>query len=298
MHPDWNADLSAPTVDDCIVHAVELTMDQAPPPRKFTLVVEPLNSTGSMSERGIAVATILKCTHANTAAFLNLLLNGQSVDRDGEELRVDLKNLLENHRSALEYVAHYMAEKCSPVPRPKDVQFPVAKPSDDPVTFSQKLNRWFPGLASKYPALTTHLISIQPFNAEQWLHRLSEMTNYHKHHSLPTWETAVFESIVVRVGDNALRVGELGFQSIELKPTGKILFPLDDTHAAELSGPCTLQASTEVFPMCDPRIVIEKQEVELQRIRGASHSIAHEIWTISKNVFRTVHTVCSHLSKP
>lgn len=298
MHPDWNADPSAPTVDDCIVNAFELMMDKTPPSRKFTLVVEPPNSTGSMSERGNAVSTILKRTHANTAAFLNLLLDRQSGGRDVEDLRVDLKNLLENHRSALEYVAHYMAEKCTPVPRPKNVQFPVAKPSDDPVTFSQQLNRWFPGLASKYPALITHLISIQPFSAEQWLHRLSEMTNYHKHHSLPTWESAVFESIVVRLGDNGLRVGELGFQSIELKPTGKILFPIDDTQTAELSGPCTLDASTAVFPKCDPRIVIEKQEHELLRIRGASHSIAHEIWTISKNVFRTVHTVCSHLSKP
>jgi hypothetical protein len=298
MHPDWNDDFAAPTVDDRIVSAFELTMDQTPPPRKMTLVVEPPNSTGSMSDRGIAVATILKRTHASTATFLNVILNRQSSNHDVEELRVDLKNLLENHRSALEYVAHYMAEKCMPVPRPKDVQFPVAKPSDDPVTFGQKLNLWFPGLASKFPALTTHLISIQPFNTEQWLYRLSEITNYHKHHSLPKWESAMFESIVVRVGDNGLRVGEMGFQSIELKPSGKILFPLDDTTVAELSGPCTLDASTATFPLCDPQIVIEKQELELDRIRGASHSIAHEVWTISKNVFRTVHTICCHLSKP
>jgi len=299
MHPDWNDDLAIPTVDDRIINASELTVDQPlPPPRKITLVVEPANGSGSMSERGAAVAAILKRTYAATAAFLNSIVNPESDSCDIEDLRVDLKNLLENHRSALEYVAHYMAEKCVPLPRPKDVQFPVAKPTDNPATFTPKLNRWFPGLASSYPALVTYLIEIQPFNADQWLHRLSEMTNYNKHHSLSVWEFATFESMVVRVDDYALRIGELGFQSIELKPTGKLVFRINDENAVELSGPCTIDLTTTTIPGCDPRIVIEKQNIELHRIRGAKHSIAHEVWAISKNVFRAVNSICSQLSKP
>lgn len=299
MHPDWNAELAIPTVDDRIINAFELTVDQPPPPpRQMTLVVEPANGTGSISERGVAVAAILKRTHAATAAFLNTILNRTANTTDVEGLRVDLKNLLENHRSALEYVAHYMADKCVPRPQSRDVQFPVGNVTDSAAMFNQKLNRWFPGLASRKPALAAYLIEIQPFGSGNWLQRLSDLTNYNKHHSLSVWEFSVFESLIIGVGDNTLRIGELGFQSIELKPTGKLIFPTNHGSAAKLSGPCIIDLNTTAIPGCDPRILIEKRQNELHRIRGATHSIAHEVWSISKNVFRAVHSICTELSKP
>lgn len=299
MYPDWITDFGAPTVDDRIINAFELTVDPPPPPpRQLTLLVEPGNGTRSMSDRGNAVAAILRKTHNTTALFLNAILNNDPQKIDIESLRVDLKNLLENHRSALEYVAHYMAEKCVPIPRPKDVQFPVAKPSDDPIGFSQKLNKWFPGLSSSHPALVTYLIGMQPFNSDAWLHRLSEWTNYHKHHSLPVWELATFDSLIIHVGEDGLRVGELGFQSIELTPTGKIVFKIGNEVPAELGGPAKIDLSSTNFAVCDPRIIIERQSLDLYRLRGEHHSIAHEVWSISKNVFRAIHTICYHLSKP
>ena len=297
MFPDWNDDLAIPTVDDRIIAAFEVTIDKPRLPRQIKLVVEPSSESGSMSERGKAVAAILKRTHASTAEFLNKILNPESITSDVEVLRVDLKNLLENHRSALEYVAHYMAERCSPQPRPRDVRFPVGSSSDNSATFTQKLNRWFPGLALSRPALTEYLIEIQPFNSDQWLHRLSELTNFNKHHSLSVWESSIFQSLIIRVGENAIRIGELGLQSIELKPTGKLIFPTKHGIAAEISGPCIIDITTTSIPGCNARIRIEKHQVELQNVRGASHSIAHEVWSISKNVFRAVHSICSELSK-
>ena len=100
------------------------------------------------------------------------------------ELRVELKNLLENHRSALEYVLHYLAERCTPKPAPERVQFPVAKPNDTAATFGKKLDRWFPGLSAGAPKARDHLLSIQEFNGETWLRDLANLTNFNKHHSL------------------------------------------------------------------------------------------------------------------
>ena len=298
MYPDWNDDLAIPTVDDRFISDFEITINKPHAPRQIKLVVEPTSASGFMSERGKAVSAILKRTHASTAEFLGKNLNSELNTGDIEDLRVDLKNLLENHRSALEYVAHYMAERCSPQPRPRDVQFPVGNFSDNSATFTQKLNRWFPGLASSRPVLTDYLIEIQPFNSGQWLYRLSELTNFNKHHSLSVWESSIFQSIIIRVGDNAIRIGELGFQSIDLKSNGKLIFPTNHGIAAEVTGPCIIDMTTSSIPGCDERILVEKHQVELQQVRGASHSIAHEVWSISKNVYRAVHSICHELSKP
>jgi len=146
--------------------------------------------------------------------------------------------------------------------------------------------------------LTDYLIEIQPFNSGQWLYRLSELTNFNKHHSLSVWESSIFQSIIIRVGDNVIRIGELGFQSIDLKSNGKLIFPTNHGIAAEVTGPCIIDMTTSSIPGCDERILVEKHQVELQQVRGASHSIAHEVWSISKNVYRAVHSICHELSKP
>jgi hypothetical protein len=299
MFPDWNDDLAIPTVDDRIfIGDFEITINKPQQSRQVKLVVEPASASGLMSERGKAVSAILKRTHVTTAEFLNKILNPELIAGDIEDLRVDLKNLLENNRSALEYVAHYMAARCSPQPRTKDVKFPVSNSSDNSVTFAQKLNRWFPGLTSSRPALEDYLISIQPFNPDQWLHRLSELTNFNKHHSLSVWESSVFQSIIIRVEDNAIRIGELGFQSIDLNTNGKLIFQTKHGIDAEVAGPCIIDVTTSKIPGCDERILFEKHQVELHNIRGASHSIAHEVWSLSKNVFRAVNNICSLLSTP
>jgi hypothetical protein len=152
MFPDWNDDLAIPTVDDRIfIGDHKITINKPQQPRQVKLVVEPTSASGLMSERGKAVSAILKRTHVSTAEFLNKILKPELITGDIEDLRVVLKNLLENNRSALEYVAHYMAARCSPQPRTKDVKFPVSSSSDNSVTFAQKLNRWFPGLTSGSP---------------------------------------------------------------------------------------------------------------------------------------------------
>jgi hypothetical protein len=299
MFPDWNTDLASPTVDDRITLVYEVTID-APlrDSRKLSLRVEPIREGGSMSERGRAVAAILRNTHASTCAFLGTLLNQSSDTAEIDDLRVKLKSLLENHRSALEYVAHYLAEKCSPVPSPRRVQFPVGDPSDDAASYSRKVSRWFPGLASQCPEVMRHLIEIQPFNTDQWLHRLSELTNFHKHRSLPTWEITAFESLILGAGDNAIRIGELGFQSVKLESGGKLIFLVGQDDCALISGPCTIDMTTTEIPTGDHRIVLERRQSQLYAVPNSPHSIAHEVWAISKNVFRTVDFICKELSCP
>jgi len=225
-----------------------------------------------MSERGRAVAAILRRIRASTSAFLGTLLTQTSDAPDLDDLRVELKNLLESHRSALEFVAHYLAEKCIPVTPPRRVQFPVGDPSDDAASYSQKVGRWFPGLASQCPGFMTHLIEIQQFNIDQWLHRLAELTNFHKHRSLPTWEVLTFKSLIFGAGANTIRIGELGLQAIKLESGRKPIFPAGQDAYAQILGTCTIDMSTTVIPGGDNRILLERRESQLHAIPGASFS--------------------------
>jgi len=143
-----------------------------------------------------------------------------------------------------------------------------------------------------------HLIEIQPFNTDQWLYRLSELTNFHKHRSLPTWEITAFESLILGSGDNAIRIGELGFQSVKLKSGGKLIFLVGQDDCALISGPCTIDMTTTEIPTGDHRIVLERRQSQLYAVPDSPHSIAHEVWAISKNVFRTVDFICKELSFP
>jgi hypothetical protein len=293
MYPDWQTDLAIPTVGDRVfVGNKEITVDK-PQSQTMRVSIGPARGAQPRSERAKAVATILARVHAATADFIEKSLNHHGTDV--ELLRVDFKNLLENHRSALEYVAHYIAAKCINPPQESKVQFPIANSSDNATTFIRKLDRWFPGIVIRNPALTAYLTEIQPFNSDQWLARLADLTNFNKHRSLSVWESAVFESLVMRCGEMGFRFGELGLQSIEIKSRGKIIFRTE-FGLIELRGPRTIDLTTTSLPDCDPRITIERQELELHKVRDATHSIAHEIWIISRNVFRAVDMICHKLS--
>src|SRR6185369_809750 len=132
------------------------------------------------------------------------------------------KNLLENYRSALEYVAHYVADRCSPRPEPDRVQFPVATPADTVTTFEAKLDRWFPGLAASAPDVRAQLVAVQWFGGHSWLRLLADLTNFNKHHTLSPQHRSRYQSVVVRFGGTGIRFGELGLHSLEVTKGGSL----------------------------------------------------------------------------
>lgn len=98
-------------------------------------------------------------------------------------LKIDIKNLCENLRSALDYIAHDIREKHCPVANPKDrFYFPILP---DAQAFAKQTSQWFPGLASASPALWALLESIQPYEpGHEWLGRFNRLNNENKHGNL------------------------------------------------------------------------------------------------------------------
>lgn len=99
-------------------------------------------------------------------------------------LKVKIKNLCENLRSVLDYLAHDIREtKCSQPKENDRFYFPILPNKRQ---FESRMREWFPGLDSAAPDLWSYLESIQPYHGAQteWLGQLNSVNNENKHSAL------------------------------------------------------------------------------------------------------------------
>lgn len=299
MFPGWHDNMHVPSVGDIVHIGHTITVDaNTVRPESFRVSVQPRTPTGVLSDRGRAIAALLRRTHGDTAKFLDRYLRPNIGPAEVDCLRVDLKNLLENHRSALEYTAHHIADFCTPKPPLDRVYFPVAKLGDTTATFARKLDQWFPNLSTSAPKVREYLLSVQEFSGDPWLRQLADLTNFNKHRSLSAQEPGDFLSVVVRFGDAGVRFGELGLRSLSLEAGGVLRFVNSAGQQADLKDPCVIDANTTSLPDVDPRIEVLRENRQLYRIPGHGESIAGTIWSINTNVFRAVDQICKLLSQP
>ena len=298
MKPDWHDDIRVPSsVGDDVRISHMITVDASSERAKsFQISVQPQMHNGTLSSHASSLSTLLLSTHRKTTLFLDRYLQSNINAVELDELRVELKNILENHRSALDYTAHYIAERCTPKPSSSKVQFPVASPKDTLTKFSLKLDKWFPDLISSAPKVRDYLLCIQEFNGELWLRQLADLTNFNKHRSLSSQKLDIFNSVVVRFDDSGIRLGELGLLSLTIEAGGVLRFVNSSGQHVDLDVPCVIDANTISIPGADPRIEVVAEKHKLYCIPGTKKSIASTVWSIDKNVFRAVDQICSLLS--
>jgi hypothetical protein len=258
--------------------------------------VQPKSTNGILSPQAKALGALLRRVHGDTTRFIGRHLQPSLKQSDLDELRLDLKSILENYRSALEYVAQYLADRCVPRPSSQQVQFPVATTGDNVTSFSNKIDKWFPELSVNAPGAKNYLLSIQEFSGELWLRHLADLSNFNKHRTLSTFQAGQFRSVLVRFGASGLRFGELGFRSCSIEAGGVVRFVDSAEKQADLTGPRVLNANTTSLPNADSHIELVSEERQLYSIPGFTESVAGLVWTIGKNVFRTVDRLCGHLS--
>lgn len=97
-----------------------------------------------------------------------------------EELKVDIKNIFENLRSCLDYLAHDIHEECVGGTMPNRLYFPIRQTTQE---FTQAINRDFPNLDSNYHDVYTTVEKIQPYN-DGWLGKFNKLNNNNKHQDL------------------------------------------------------------------------------------------------------------------
>jgi hypothetical protein len=131
------------------------------------------------------------------------------------DLRVSVKNLMENLRSALDYMAHDVYESCcqaarlaSGRPDPRNIYFPYGRSEAD---FRSGVGSSLPGLDTLAPDVYSLIASIQPYqDGDNWLYNLCSILNEKKHDRLTPQvrkETETYTvssksgSVTIRVND-------------------------------------------------------------------------------------------------
>ncbi len=118
------------------------------------------------------------------------------------DLRVPVKNLMENLRSTLDYMAHDIYESCcqsartaSGQPDPKNIYFPYGKTEAD---FKAGIGSSLPDLDTHAPEIYKILLSIQPFVCgDTWLCDFCVILNEKKHDHLKAQERSESETYTV-----------------------------------------------------------------------------------------------------
>jgi hypothetical protein len=110
-------------------------------------------------------------------------------------LKVKIKNLCENLRSVLDYLACDIREtKCSQPKENERFYFPILQNKEQ---FKSKMIEWFPGLDSTAPGLYSYLESIQPYHGveTEWLGQFNYVNNENKHSALVEQTKTVTERV-------------------------------------------------------------------------------------------------------
>jgi len=98
-----------------------------------------------------------------------------------EELKVDIKNIFENLRSCLDYIAHEIfASHCAGAKEPSRLYFPIRLTAKE---FGIAITTDFPGLESASPASHQIIEAVQPYN-DPWLGQFNKLNNHNKHQDL------------------------------------------------------------------------------------------------------------------
>lgn len=143
----------------------------------------------------ILVAAIQQ--HSTVRQDYERALRDQSLD-----LRVPVKNLMENLRSALDYMAHDIYEACCRSARIsnglsdlKNIYFPYGKTEAE---FKSCVGKSLPNLATLAPNIYKILLSVQPFDCgDTWLCDLCVILNEKKHDRLKAQERSESETYTV-----------------------------------------------------------------------------------------------------
>jgi hypothetical protein len=110
-----------------------------------------------------------------------------------EDLKVDLKNIFENLRSCLDYLAHEISETLCRPPKSNQLYFPIRASEPE---FRKVMSDQFDGLEQNAAALFSFLESIQPCK-QSWLGQFNRLNNGNKHQDLV--EQTRTETVMVNV---------------------------------------------------------------------------------------------------
>jgi hypothetical protein len=121
-----------------------------------------------------------------------------------DDLKVDIKNIFENLRSCLDYLAHDIFETHCPSAKPPDrLYFPIRATAGE---FKQAVSRDYPNLETTSKAVYDTLEAVQPYR-DPWLGQFNSLNNDNKHQDLVEQTRTESRQVMVSRGGGSVSWG-------------------------------------------------------------------------------------------
>ena len=155
-------------------------------------------------KRSARIKALLSKSHEDSlalAAAYDASRGGQPLS---DEIKVLIKNIFENLRSCLDYMAHEIFDKfCTGSRKPDKLYFPIRPSATE---FTTAIAKSFPGLESTSKAVRDLLESVQPYRTK-WLGQFNKLNNYNKHEDLSDHIQVDGQRITMRSGGGIISIG-------------------------------------------------------------------------------------------
>ena len=157
------------------------------------------------------IRKLLDCIDMNIKKLSN---NLSEENYEMVELDIDIKHILEDMGSILDYIAVNIYKKYCGYINGKKVYFPYSKENEDENLYISKVNKNFPNLISEHYDLYKLLSDVQAFSDNsKWLIKLKDLTNEVKHNKLCIAKVAKERNIVMKSDDTSMHIkGDLNIQ--------------------------------------------------------------------------------------
>ena len=147
-------------------------------------------------------------------------LNNKEID---SHLLIEIKNLMENLRSALDFTARALHQKhVKPLKSVRNIYFPYVFESHTNLDFSKRIKKCIPSLSKSRPDIVAKIDSYQHYHGEnnKWLPRFMELNNENKHQQLTPQKKREFKQLRISSGSTKIIMG--GKASISMGRGAKI----------------------------------------------------------------------------
>jgi len=132
-------------------------------------------------KRAASIDALLKRVAADVAAVRPAYEASLHEKNVRDDLRVAIKNIFENLRSCVDYMAQDIFDThCKSSPKPDKLYFPIRKSAQD---FAAVVAKAFPGLSAASPAVYALVEGVQPYR-NPWLGQFNQLNNHNKHQDL------------------------------------------------------------------------------------------------------------------
>lgn len=127
-------------------------------------------------------------------------------------LLIEIKNFMENLRSALDYCAHGLFDKYGDKNKKQNIYFPYAWPGLSGSDFKTKkiIDNKIPGLSCSRPDIVATIEGYQAFSSKgnDWLPKFMELNNENKHQNLTPQVRKETKQLNISSGGVSISMGE------------------------------------------------------------------------------------------